>query len=195
MKYLLLAAAPAAALALAACSPAADDNDAAPAAESTAGQAADDTAAMAPAEGTDGEAAASAQGFVDQASASDMFEIESGKLAQSMGKSEEVKQFGAMMVQDHTKSSAELKAAAGKAEGVKLAPKLTAKQQSDLDALKKAGENFDATYKTQQVAAHTATLELLTGFAANGDVQSLKDFAKKTAPVVEKHLAEARRLP
>lgn len=180
----------AATLALAACSGGADDADTATdtTADATMTDQATvnpDPAAMAP---------TSAQGFVDQASASDMYEVEAGKLAQQMGKSQAVKDFGAMMVKDHTKSSSDLKTAAGKASGVTVNPKLTAKQQADLDALKNAGANFDATYKQQQVAAHQAALTLLQGFAQGGDDPALKDFASKTAPVVEGHLAEAQKL-
>ena len=72
---------------------------------------------------------------------------------------------------------------------------MTAKQQSDLAALKQAGDRFDSLYKTQQIAAHEQTLALLQAQAANGTAAPLKAFAAKTAPVVEKHLAEARNLP
>lgn len=177
----------AAALALAACGGEADE----PIAENTV---AADQEALAPDPSADAAMPADAQGFADKAAASDMYEIEAGKLAQSMGKSQGVKDFGAMMVKDHTKSSADLKAAAAKADGVTVAPKLSAKQQSDLDALKAAGDNFDATYKQQQVAAHEMTLSMLQGFAQSGDNAALKDFAGKTAPVVEGHLAQARKL-
>lgn len=177
----------AATLALAACSGGNDTAEADRAAADTATASADSSAPAAP-------AAMNPQGFVDAASASDMFEIEAGKLAQSMGKSQGVKDFGAMMVKDHTKSSADLKAAAGQSEGVTVAPRLTAKQQSDLDALKAAGDSFDRTYKNQQIAAHTQALSLLQG-QASGGTGPLKDFAAKTAPVVEGHLGEARQLP
>ena len=137
---------------------------------------------------------ATAQAFVDQASASDMYEVEAGKLAQSMGKSQGVKDFGAMMVKDHTKSSADLKTAAASAKGVTVAPKLSAMQQSNLDALKSAGDNFDATYKAQQIEAHEQALSLLQTYSRNGDTEALKGFASKVAPVVETHLAKARTL-
>jgi putative membrane protein len=136
-----------------------------------------------------------AQQFADNAAASDMYEIEAGKLAQKMGKSQAVKDFGGMMVTDHTKSTADLKAAAGQDGSVTVAPKLTAKQQSDLDALKAAGDSFDATYKQQQVAAHQQALSMLQGYAGGGQSQPLKSFAAKTAPVVEGHLEKARQLP
>jgi putative membrane protein len=187
-RHLLFAAA--ASLALAACNNAADDT----ATDSTADAAAT-TATVNPDMTADAAMPADAQGFVDMASASDMYEVEAGKLAQSMGKSQAIKDFGAMMEKDHTKSTSDLKAAAARATGVMVAPKLTAKQQSDLDALKGAGDNFDATYKQQQVAAHEAALAMLQNYAQSGDAAALKDFAAKTAPVVQGHLDHARKLP
>ena len=187
---LLLTAA--ATLALAACG---GNNEADTATDAGATSTATDQALVDPAATGDAAAPTDAQGFVDMASSSDMYEIEAGKLAQQMGKDQKVKDFGAMMVADHTKSSAELKAAAAKADGVTVNPKLSAKHQANLDALKNAGDNFDATYKQQQVAAHQEALTMLQGFASGGDNEALKAFASKTAPVVEGHLQQARTLP
>lgn len=159
-----------------------------PAAEPTDALAASDPAAD-PALPTDSQA------FVDTASASDLFEIEAGKLAQANGTSQAVKDFGAMMERDHTKSSADLKAAAGRVDGVTVAPALTPKHEADLDALMTAGTNFDSVYKTQQLAAHNQALALLQNMSTNGPAGPLKDFATKTAPVVETHLGHAEMLP
>lgn len=193
MKYRLLIPA-AAAFALAACGGNKDASTGADTAATASDTAMADQAAMTPDPSAEGALATDSQGFVDRASASDMFEIEAGKLAQSMGKSKAVKDFGAMMVKDHTKSSGELKTAAATAKGVTVAPKLSAMQQSNLDALKSAGANFDATYKAQQIDAHGQALSLLQGFSRNGDNEALKAFAAKTAPIVEGHLAKARTL-
>jgi putative membrane protein len=136
-----------------------------------------------------------AQAFADAAAASDTFELESSRLAQKMGKSAAVKDFAAMMIKDHAKSTADLKAAASKASpAVTPAPKMTAEQQSDLDALKAATGNFDQVYAQKQVAAHEKALAMLQGYASGGDAASLKDFASKTAPVVSGHLDKARSL-
>ena len=139
---------------------------------------------------------ANAQAFVDAAAASDLFEVESSKLAQTMAKDGAVKDFAAMMVKDHTKSSEDLKAAAAKASPPpSVAPKLTAAQQADLDALKGAGGNFDRLYAQKQVAGHEQALAMLRGYADGGDSAPLKDFAGKAVPVVSGHLDAARKLP
>ena len=137
----------------------------------------------------------SPQGFVDTMAASDMFEVEAGKLAQQMGKSQAVKDFGAMMVKDHTTSSDKLKAAVGEAgNGLAVAPKLTPVQQGNLDQLRGAGESFDAMYAQQQVDAHETALGVLQAQAQSGTVAQLKAFAADTAKVVQGHLDHAREL-
>lgn len=132
------------------------------------------------------------QQFADAAAASDMFELESAKLAQQKGQSAAVKEFAAMMVKDHTNSTAKLQAAAGQADpAVTPRPALNPEQTANLEALRAAsGAEFDVHYKQQQVAAHQKALAMLQGYSANGDVPSLKAFAGETAPVVEAHLKQ-----
>jgi putative membrane protein len=133
--------------------------------------------------------------FAAAAGASDLFEIESSKMAQNQAKRAEVKSFAAMLVKDHTKSTAELKAIAAKENITLSPPTLMPDMQSKIDALKSAkGEAFDTLYLTQQVPAHEAALKLHQGYAQAGDNAALKGFASKTAMVVSKHLDEARAM-
>jgi len=135
------------------------------------------------------------QGFVATQASSDMYEIEAGRLAQEMGQSDEVKEFGAMMVEDHTTSSANLKTAADAAgSGVTVPTAMLPKHQQNLDALRNAATHFDSVYAEQQVMAHQEALALLKGQAETGTVASLKAFAAETAPIVEAHLEHARTL-
>jgi putative membrane protein len=186
LRYLIIPAA--SLLALAAC-----NNDAAPPAatdESAETAAADQTM---PAETA---TPMTAQAFADAAAATDMTELEAAKLAQTMGKDKAVKDFAAMMIKDHTKASADLKAAAAKATpAVTPAGAMTAEQKADMAALKSAGDGFDKLYGAKMVAGHEKALEMLKGYAASGDNEALKDFAGKTAPVVSGHLDMARKLP
>lgn len=62
-----------------------------------------------------------AKDFVAHAAMSDMFEIQTGQMAQDQGGSDAVKQFGQMLVTDHGSSSRELMDVA-KAAGVDTAP-------------------------------------------------------------------------
>jgi putative membrane protein len=188
IRYILAASA---VLAISACNsePAEPDTNAAMADQQTA----DTGTAMA---GQDAGAATAmtAQQFVDAAAGSDAYEVEAGRMASEMGTAESVKSFGAMMVEGHTKTTQDLTAAAGQASTT-VSPAMNAKQQADIEALRNAGDAFDATYAAQQVAAHQTTLSMMRDYASSGDSQPLRDFATATAPVVEEHLTMARELP
>ena len=140
--------------------------------------------------------AMTAADFASTIAASDMFEIESGKLAAEKGTSAEIKDFGTMLQADHKKSTGDLKAAGGKAEpAITPAPTLTGEQQANLDKLKAAsGAEFDRMFAEQQVAAHQKALDVLRAYSAGGDTQPLREFATKAATVVEGHLEKARGL-
>ena len=134
--------------------------------------------------------------FANTIAASDMFEIESGKLAADKGTSQAVKDFAAMLQTDHKKSTADLKAAGAKADpAITPTPALTAEQQGNLDKLKAAsGAEFDRLFAEQQVAAHQKGLEVLQAYSAGGDVAPLREFATKAATVVQSHLDKAQGL-
>lgn len=180
------------ALALTACGDAADETTTDPSADLTVNDTTND--AMTPPAGQVAMPS-SPQEFVDMAAASDMFEVESARLAQEMGSAQAVKDFAAMMIEDHTASSESLKSAAAGAEpALTVAPELTADQQAQLDDLRQAGDRFDAVYAQQQVAAHEKALALLQGYAGSGGPEALTSFASETATVVEGHLDHARGL-
>jgi putative membrane protein len=137
---------------------------------------------------------ASVPDFVAKAAASNMYEIEAAKLAQAKAKNAEVKKFAAMMVADHTKSSADLnKAIADSGQTITPPAALPADLQNKLDDLNKAPE-FDKAYVDNQVDAHQDTLNLLQRYAQDGDVPAIKTFAANTAPVVQKHYDEVKTL-
>lgn len=162
-------------------------NDALAADESAVLGNAADNVAMAPAAAA---APMNGQQFADTAAASDLFELESSKLAQEKATAAPVKEFAAMMIKDHTASTTKLKAAAAKADpAITPKPALNAEQTANLEALRAAsGAEFDVLYKQQQVVAHQKTLAALQGYADGGDVPPLKAFAGETVPVVEGHL-------
>ena len=142
-------------------------------------------------------AAMPAQGFTDTVAVSDMFEIQSGKLAETMGSTPAVKDFGKMLVTDHTKSSEMLKAAAKKTSPVVALPMiLPADLKAKLDALKAAkGADFDKLFVTQQTDGHKAALDALKAYSAGGDQPSLKEFATTVIPTVQGHLTKLEAMP
>jgi putative membrane protein len=141
-------------------------------------------------------AAMAPQEFVTQAAASDMFEIETSRLAAEKAQDAKVKQFAQMMVADHTKTTNELKTIAASLQpAVTVQPTLPPDMQSKLDALKSAeGAEFDRLYVSQQIPAHQQALTLHQSYGQNGQEQQLKTFASKTAEAVQRHLTEVQQI-
>ncbi|WP_407168653.1 DUF4142 domain-containing protein [Bradyrhizobium sp. ORS 111] len=133
--------------------------------------------------------------FVQQVAISDMFEIESSKLAQQKGNAAE-KTFASQMVADHTKTSAELKGlvSGGKVKA-ELPSALDSSHQSNLDKLKSAnGNDFSSEFNSMQVSAHKDAVDLFERYAKGGDNAELKDWAGKALPVLKHHLEMAQNL-
>jgi putative membrane protein len=138
----------------------------------------------------------SGQEYATKAAASDLYEIQSSQLAADKAKSEDVKGLARMLVADHGKSTADLKAAAASASPpVAVAPALDAEGQANMDALRAASDaDFERIYLTQQVAAHEKALAMVKAYAEDGDVPSLKQHASAVAGPIERHLDRAREL-
>jgi putative membrane protein len=133
-------------------------------------------------------------GFVHKAASGSMLEIQLGQLAQRNALNQKVKEFGAMMVKDHTKASVELK---NLANGKKLGLPVTLDKdtQDRVDSLSlQSSAGFDLKFMEVMVAAHkkdVAEFEKATTTLKDPD---LKAFAVKTLPVLKMHLTHAEAL-
>jgi putative membrane protein len=133
--------------------------------------------------------------FVKEVAISDMFEIDSSKLAQDKGNAPE-KTFASQMVADHTKTSTELKTlvSSGKVK-TELPTALDSSHQSKLDKLKgESGKDFSSDFDSMQVSAHKDAVSLFERYAKGGDNSDLKDWAGKTLPALKHHLEMAENL-
>lgn len=127
--------------------------------------------------------------FAAEAARSDMYEIQSGQLAQSRGASEHVRHMGQMLVRDHTMTTQKLMAALTAAGTPMPPPPLDARRQGMLAELQRAeGAAFDRLFLQQQAMAHKEALALHRGYASNGDVPALKAVASEASGVVAQHL-------
>jgi putative membrane protein len=133
--------------------------------------------------------------FVKEAAISDMFEIQSNKLAEERGNAAE-KSFAATMVADHTKTSSELKAlVSGGSVKAEIPTALDSAHQSKLDKLKAdKGDSFSSDFDSMQVDAHNDAVSLFQRYAKSGDDPKLKDWAGKTLPALQHHLEMAQAL-
>lgn len=131
--------------------------------------------------------------FVKLVAISDMFEIQSSKLAQTKA-DEFSKTFAAQMITDHTKTTEELKALAPKA-GVELPTAMDSAHQGKIERLQGLmGVDFDREYDTMQVDAHKDAISLFERYADGGENAELKAWAAKTLPHLKHHLDKAKAL-
>jgi putative membrane protein len=134
--------------------------------------------------------------FVTEAAGSDMFEIESSKLAAEKSQDAATKSFSQQMVADHTKTSDELKAlvSGGKVKAT-IPAAMSSAQQSMLDDLKKLnGDDFTKQYHADQQDVHEDAVDLFKRYGEEGDNPELKAWAAKTRPALEHHLKMATDL-
>jgi putative membrane protein len=137
-----------------------------------------------------------APGYLATAASSDMFEIQSGQLAQQMSQNPGVQSFGGMLVTDHTQSTQMLMAAAQSARVSPPPPALLPQHQALLDQLRAAGSgpSFDMAFQQIQIQAHQQALMLHQNYAQSGDVPALRATAGQIVPVIQRHLAMAQSL-
>lgn len=135
----------------------------------------------------------SPEDFVNEASAKNVAEIETSKLALEKSTATDVKSYAQKIITEHTASNMELAGiarrknleVADEAELINKAKKFVLEQRD--------GESFDEAYAKNQVNAHKDTIELFKKAAASADPE-LAGFAKATLPKLEDHLLDAQEL-
>jgi putative membrane protein len=131
-------------------------------------------------------------GFVEKAAMGGMVEVELGNLAQQKAASDEVKQFGKRMVDDHSKANDELKQIAA-SKDITLPTALDRKHQGDVDKLAKlSGAKFDKAYMSHMVDDHKHDVSDFRKESQSGKDADVKGFASKTLPTLEEHLKLAQ---
>jgi putative membrane protein len=134
------------------------------------------------------------QKFMRDAAEGSISEIDLGKLAQAKGQSEQVKQFGKRMVDDHTKANEELKQIADR-EHLNLPTNVYTKDANIHRRLRKmSGARFDKAYAETMVQDHQEDIAKFKQEANSGQKSSLQQYAQQTLPTLESHLKEALQL-
>ncbi len=134
------------------------------------------------------------QTYVQNAAASDMFEIESSRLALDKATVPALKTYAQMMIDEHTKSTNELKPAAQTA-GIPVPAALPADKQAKIDALRGlSGAEFDRQYLADQRSGHQETLAKVNSYLAAAPAGPLKDHASRVTGVVQKHLNSLEKI-
>jgi putative membrane protein len=125
--------------------------------------------------------------FVNQAGFSGQAEVVLGRIAQQQGGSPAVRSFGAQMVGDHTQANQELASIAA-SQGATAPTQPEAGRQAVAAAIgAAAGPAFDAQYIPLQLADHDAAVALFQDEATTSTNESLRAYARKYLPVIQRH--------
>jgi len=123
-----------------------------------------------------------------EAAVGGLMEVQAGQLAQQNAQSERVKDFGSMMVTDHSKANDELKSYAS-GHGINLPDSLPKDKQKHLDAMKTMkGAEFDKHYVSMMVEDHQKDVAKFKKESTSANDVQLKTWAGSTLPVLQKHL-------
>ena len=132
--------------------------------------------------------------YVQNAAASDLYEIESSRLALDKATLPALKTYAQMMIDEHGKSTAELKAAAGQA-GIPVPAALPPEMQMKIELLRRQnGAAFDDLYIGDQRVGHQDTLAKVNAYLAAAPAGPLKDHASRVTGVVQKHLNSLEKI-
>jgi putative membrane protein len=126
--------------------------------------------------------------FATAAANGGLAEVALGKLAVTKTSNAQIKDFANMMITDHGQANAEL-ASIASAKNITLPTEPDSAHLKKADDLSKlSGKDFDKAYVDAMIDGHKKTLDLMNNEAKNGSDTTLKAFAAKIVPTVQKHL-------
>jgi putative membrane protein len=132
--------------------------------------------------------------FAMEAAMGGMMEVELGRVAASKGASDEVRQFGQRMVDDHSKANEELMRVAS-SKGMTLPTAPDPKHQMEMQKLSAlSGEKFDREYVKMMVKDHKKDVAAFQKEAGGGMDADIKAFAASTLPTLREHLQMIQRI-
>ncbi len=121
---------------------------------------------------------------------SDQKEIEAGKIAQKNGQSKEVRDYGKMLVKDHTAADKKV-ASLAKQEKIRLNA-----NEPGVDEMKdmKAGSSFDGRFARDMVDDHKKDIAEVTDARDSTTDDRLKKLLSDLLPTLQKHEDAAQKL-
>ncbi len=135
------------------------------------------------------------QKFLDTAAQTDMVEAHLGNLAQDAASSQAVKDYGRMLVSDHTQDFQKLQTLAQQT-GLTMPTAIDTEHNKSLIAPlhKLKGKAFDHTYIQDMIAGHTAAIALYKKEAHDATNPAVRTYAQDTIATLEKHLDAAKAI-
>jgi putative membrane protein len=132
--------------------------------------------------------------FMKNAAEGGMSEVELGQLAQQKGTNPAVKDFGAMMVKDHSAANEKLKSlAASKQVSLPDSPSVMQKAtKTKLNML--SDDTFDKSYVKGMIEDHKTDIKEFQKEASEGKDPDAKAFAVATLPTLQAHLTKIQSI-
>ena len=134
--------------------------------------------------------------FLQMATSSNLWEIQSSQLAMQRSSSAAVRNFAQMIITDHQMLGQQMMAAAQSA-GLTPPPQVMMPEEQQMLAQLQAtpaGPSFDMAYRDMQVAAHQKAIQLFQSYASSGDNPTLRATASQALPRLQQHMAMAQSL-
>jgi putative membrane protein len=128
------------------------------------------------------------QTFLTQNAQTDQAEIASGQLAAQHGASQEIRETGQTLMNDHQQALSKVQGFA-KDANVTLPNTPDPAQQQQAEQLKSAsGPDFDRTYVQDEIKGHQTSISQTQQEISSGSDQQVKDFAKSYLQTAQQHL-------
>jgi putative membrane protein len=132
--------------------------------------------------------------FYKHAAEGGIAEVEVGNLAQQKSNNPGVKDFGAMMVKDHSAANDKLKGIA-ESKDISLPTSASVGQmaaKAKLEVL--SGDTFDKSYIKGMIKDHEEDIAMFKKEAASGRDPDARSYAKATLPTLELHLKKIKSI-
>ena len=133
--------------------------------------------------------------FVAKVSQGGMFEVAAGKLAETRGSTQDIRDFGTTEVHDHMLVGAKLKRIST-SEGVMVSATPNAEFAGKLAHLQTlSGTAFDDAYMTEMATLHDADGAAFMTEAQSGGSAAYRDFGAETHKIVQRHIGAISGAP
>lgn len=132
--------------------------------------------------------------FLVDATEINLEEIAIGQLAQQKSANPEIKKFGKMLVDDHTKLSGEVKTVA-ESRNISLPTSITEDGQEQYNKLnEKSGLDFDKKFVDMMIDGHEKAIDKFTKASKNSNDEEIKTWASNNIASLTAHLQHAKML-
>lgn len=132
--------------------------------------------------------------FAQEAARGGKMEVALGNIAEKNSTNQNIKDFGKMMVEDHSAANSELTTLL-KNKGVAIDEEYTNDQKDNIDKLgKESGNDFNKDYVDLMVKDHKDDIDAFQKASQNADDPDLKAWASKTIPTLQKHLDAIQKI-